>query len=103
MKAENALADYTLCKNEALDAKEIDLFKSFTREQTIHNIIKNLRRDIQQAEAASGYKAVDLYQGSISRITSVSVRIDDVSNELTAFKTAFMRELLKDKAASKTV
>lgn len=103
MKAENALEDYTFCKNLALDAKQIEMFKQFTKEEHLHNMVRKLRNEIKEVEAASGYKAVDLYHRSISRITGVSLRIDDVSNDITAFKTRFITELLKDKAESKAI
>ncbi len=102
VKAENALADYTLCKNQALDAKKIELFKTFTSEQTLHDTLKNLRSEIQQVEAVSGYKAVDHYQRSISRITNISLRIDSVLDGVTVLKTALMTQLLKEKGTPKT-
>ena len=97
VKAEGALADYRVCKNEALDAKRIEIFKSLTLEQNLDDILKKLGSEIQQAEAVSGYKAVDHYQRSISRITAVSLRVDGVSNSVTALKTALTAVLLKER------
>jgi len=79
LKGENTLREYTLCKNQALDAKEIELFKTFTKEQTIGEIIEKLRSRIKEIEAASGYGAVDLY----ARL----VRLPPFPCALTMFQT----------------
>ena len=52
-------------------------------------------------EAASGYGAVDLYARSVSEVTAVSLRIDDVSNDITALRTGLMARLLEEKGKSK--
>jgi len=97
VKAENVLADYAYCKDTVLNAKQIELFKQFTKEEELHNFVDNLRNEIKLVEAVSGYRAVDLYHRSISRITGVSLRIDDVSNDITTLKTNIMTALLTQK------
>ena len=50
MKAESVLEDYTLCKNKALDAKKIEVFKKLTPvEESIHSTVKKLRDHIRQS------------------------------------------------------
>jgi hypothetical protein len=81
--------------------KKIELFKTFTSDQTLHDTLKNLRSEIQQVEAVSGYKAVDHYERSIGRITNISLRIDDFLDSVTVLKTALMTQLLKEKGTPK--
>ncbi len=102
LKAENIRSDYILCKNEALDAKQIELFKSFKSEQTLEEIIEDLRSDIKEVEAASGYGAVDFYERSIGRITDRSLQINDASNEMASIKTGLIATLLKEKQTRET-
>ena len=102
LKAENIRSDYILCKNEALDAKQIELFKSFKSEQTLEEIIEDLRSDIKEVEAASGYGAVDFYHRSIGRITDRSLQINDASNEMASIKTGLIATLLKEKQTRET-
>jgi hypothetical protein len=67
------------------------------KEEQLHNFVEQLGNEIKGVEAVSGYRAVDLYHRSISRITGVALRIDDVSNDITTLKTNTMTALLTQK------
>ena len=101
MKAESVLEDYTLCKNKALDAKEIEIFKELTADEIVRNTIRKLRAHIQQIESASGYKAVNLYERSISWIIDASLHIDGFVNTTANLKTRLFKELSEEKGKSK--
>jgi hypothetical protein len=101
VKAESVLEDYTLCKNKALDAKKIEVFKKLTPvEESIHSTVKKLRDHIQAIESAKGYKAVNLYERSISSILNASLRIDGLANQTANLKTILFKELSEEKGKS---
>jgi hypothetical protein len=102
VKAENLLSDYTECKTSALDAKQIDIFKRFTKEDNLRDIIKAVETTLAQVERASGHAAIKLYDRVIARSTLLSTRVDDVGKDMSNVKTAILQEIRRAADAEKT-
>jgi hypothetical protein len=103
VKAENLLSDYTLCKSSALDAKQIDLFKSFTKEDKLKSIIEEVQTTLGEVERANGRTAIKLYDRVVARTSHLSARVDDVWKEMSAIKTSILQEIRRASEAERKV
>jgi hypothetical protein len=103
VKAATLLADYTQCKNAVLDAKEIELFKSFTKESQLIEITAELRGTLGEVEEVTGRASVDLYDRVVARATHLSTRIDDISADMSAAKTMILQKLREDSEGNENI
>jgi hypothetical protein len=101
VKAENLFADYTQCKSSALDAKQIDLFKRFTKEEALRDIVEELRATLKKVEEASGRSTIRLYDSNVARTTHLSTSIDDIWKDMSSVKTAILAEIKRASEAEK--
>jgi lipopolysaccharide biosynthesis regulator YciM len=93
VKAENLLSDYTACKNSALDAKQIDIFKRLASEDELRGFTKEVEITLDEVERASGHATIKLYDRVIAHSTLLSARIDDIGKSMSGLKTMILQEI----------
>ena len=97
--SENLETSYKNLKDDALNAKEIELFKSLNYEDKLKQIVESVHEFKSVVDSSKGSEIINIFENISGHISLLEIRIKDVFTHLDAAKDHLIKHLNKSETS----